>query len=159
MVLLWPYLGRLFTMLKYVEGKEFVSVEAQYKAIHLLQYLVTGKTQAPENELLLNKVFCNFPITEPVPFGVEFDPNELKMAEGLLQGVINNWPKMKTMSPAALRGSFLVREATIEENADKWILKVKKKPFDVLLKTLPWAFTFIKLPWVEKFISVEWPLL
>jgi hypothetical protein len=136
-----------------------VSVEAQYKAIHLLQYLATGKTQAPENELLLNKVFCKFPVTDPVPFGIEFSSDELKMAEGLLKGAINNWPKMKSMSPNSFRGSFLIREGTIEEVEDRWIIQVSKKPFDVLLKSLPWGFTFINLPWLQKFISVEWKLL
>ena len=159
LVLLWPYLSRLFKALKYVDKKEFVSIEAQYKAIHLLQYLATGKTQAPENELLLNKVFCKFPISEPVPFGVEFLPGELKMAEGLLMGAIKNWPKMKSMSPNSFRGSFLIREGTIEETEDRWLIHVTKKPFDVLLKSLPWGFTFINLPWLQKFVSVEWKLL
>jgi hypothetical protein len=158
LVLLWPYFSRLFSVLKYTKGKEFVSVEMQYKAIHILQYLATGKTQAPENELVLNKIFCNFPIAEPVPFGVEFDPNELKTAEGLLQGAINNWPKMKTMVPNSLRGSFLIREGMIEEAEDRWDLTVTKKPYDVLLSSIPWGYTFIKLPWLTKVVSVEWKL-
>ncbi len=158
LVLLWPYMSRLFSMLKYTEGKNFVNIETQYKAIHLLQYLATGRSEAPENELLLNKIICNFPITEPVPFGVEFTPDELKMAEGLLVGAIKNWPKMKNMSPNSLRGSFLIREGTIEELEDRWVLKVTKKAFDVLLKSLPWGYTFIKFPWLEKHISVEWKL-
>lgn len=159
MVLLWPYISRLFAMLKYVKKKEFVSEEAQHKAIHILQYLVTGKTEAPENELILNKILCNYPLTEPIPYGVEFDPEELKIAEGLLFGVIKNWPKMKTMQPNALRGSFLVREGTIKEEPERWLIKVQKKPFDVLLKTVPWGFTFIKLPWLQKFVSVEWQFI
>ncbi|BDS14504.1 contractile injection system tape measure protein [Aureispira anguillae] len=159
MVLLWPYIGRLFSMLGYVKKKEFVDIDAQYKAIHLLQYLVTGKTEAPENELLLNKIFCNFPITEPVPFGIEFTPDELKTAESLLGGVIHNWPKMKSMTPNSLRGSFLIREGTVKEEEGKWLLQVQKQTFDILLKTLPWSFTFIKFPWAEKFISVEWKLM
>lgn len=159
MVLLWPYLGRLFSMLGYVKNKEFVDIDAQYKAIHLLQYLVTGKTEAPENELLLNKIFCNFPITEPVPFGIEFSPDELKVAESLLGGVIQNWPKMKSMTPNSLRGSFLIRQGTVKEEEGKWFVKVEKQTFDILLKTLPWSFTFIRFPWAEKFISVEWKLM
>jgi len=158
LVLLWPYFSRLFSVLKYTNGKEFVSVEMQYKAIHILQYLATGKTQAPENELVLNKILCDFPITDPVPFGVEFDPNELKMAEGLLQGAINNWPKMKTMVPNSLRGSFLIREGIIKEEEDRWDLTVTKKPYDVLLSSIPWGYTFIKLPWLTKVVSVEWKL-
>ncbi|MGH1336991.1 MAG: contractile injection system tape measure protein [Aureispira sp.] len=159
MVLLSPYISRLFGMLGYTKGKEWVDIDAQYKAIHILQYLVTGKTEAPENELILNKVMCGFPVAEPVPFGVEFDPKELKIAEGLLLGVIKNWPRMNTLVPNSLRGSFLMREGTIKEGEAKWELKVQKKAFDILLKSIPWGYNFIRLPWNDYFITVEWKLL
>lgn len=159
MVLLWPYLSRLFGMLGYVKGKEWASVEAQHKAIHILQYLVTTKTEAPENELILNKVMCGYPVAEPVPFGIEFEEKELQIAESLLVGVIKNWPRMNTMVPNSLRGSFLIREGTIKEGEAKWELKVQKKPFDILLKSIPWGYNFIRLPWNDYFITVEWKLL
>ena len=125
---------------------------------NILQYLVNGNTNAPENELVLNKILCNFPITEPVPFSVDFDKKELEIAEGMLQGVINNWNKMKTLTPASLRGSFLIREGTIEEMPDNWFLKVKKATYDVLLQSLPWGYSFIQLPWLDKHLKVEWKL-
>lgn len=159
MVLLWPFIGRLFDMLGYVKDKKFVSEEAQYKGIHILQYLVTGRTEAPENELVLNKILCDFPVTSPVPFSVEFDPEELQGAESLLGGVLANWSKMKNMSPNSLRGSFLIRPGTINEEGDKWHLKVEKQTFDILLKSLPWSFSLIKFPWLEKFLTVEWKLM
>lgn len=159
MVLLYPFITRLFRMLGYVKGKEFVDVEAQYKAIHILQYVVTSRAQAPEHELLLNKVFCGFPITEPVPFGVEFTPQELQTGESLLKGVIQNWPKMKNMTPNSLRGSFLMREGTLKEEEGKWKVVIHKQTFDILLKSLPWGYNFIRFPWNEKFITVEWKLM
>ena len=159
MVLVWPFVSRLFDMLGYVKDKQFVSEEAQYKGIHILQYLVTGRTEAPENELVLNKVLCNFPVTNPVPFSVEFDPKELQAAESLLGGVISNWSKMKNMTPNSLRGSFLIRQGAIIEEEEKWNLKVERQTFDILLKSVPWSFSFIKFPWLEKFLSVEWKLL
>lgn len=159
LVLIWPYLSRLFGILKYTENKAFVSEETQLKAIHVLQYLATGKTEAPENELLLNKIFCGYPINEPVPFSVEFTPQELEIADGLLKGVLANWPKMKNMSPDALRTTFLMRTGTIKEEEDKWTLIVQKNAFDVLLKTVPWGFNFVKFSWAPKFVTVEWPLM
>ncbi len=159
MVLLWPYIGRLFGMLGYRKANEWVNEEAHHKAIHLLQYLVTGKTEAPENELVLNKVMLGYPISEPVPFGIEFDPKELQTAESLLMGVIKNWPRMKSLVPNSLRGSFLMREGTVKQVDTKWEVKVQKKPFDILLKSIPWGYNFIRLPWNEYFITVEWKLL
>jgi predicted nucleic acid-binding Zn-ribbon protein len=157
-VLLWPYFSRLFRMQNLIKGKTFVSEEAQFKAIHLIQYLATGQTVAPENELVFNKILCNVPLTTPVPLSVEFTPEELKQADGLLLGAAANWPKMKTMKPPAFRNTFLMREGTIEQEDEKWLINVTKKPFDILLKSLPWGFTFFKLPWLEKFVSVEWKL-
>lgn len=159
MVLIWPFVSRLFDMLGYVKNKNFVSEEAQHKAIHILQYLVTGKTEAPENELVLNKILCNYPVTSPVPFSIEFDPNELQAAESLLGGVIKNWAKMKNMTPNSLRGSFLIREGSVTEEEEKWNLVVERKTFDILLKSVPWSFSFIKFSWLEKFLNVEWKLM
>ncbi|CAA6829481.1 MAG: Unknown protein [uncultured Aureispira sp.] len=159
MVIVWPFVTRLFDMLGYVKDKTFVSEEAQYKAIHILQYLVTGRTEAPENELVLNKILCNFPVTEPVPYSIEFDPSELQAAESLLGGVIKNWSKMKNMTPNSLRGSFLIRQGAVKEEEDKWNLKVERQTFDILLKSVPWSFSFIKFPWLEKFLTVEWKLM
>jgi hypothetical protein len=159
MVLLAPYISRLFSMLGYYKKREWVDINAQYKAIHILQYLVTGKTEAPENELILNKVMCGFPVAEPVPFGIEFEPQELQFAESLLVGVIKNWPKMNKLVPNSLRGSFLIREGTLKESEAKWELKVQKRPFDILLKTIPWGYNFLRFPWNDYFITVEWKLL
>lgn len=159
MVLLYPFIGRLFNILGYVKDKKFVDVDAQHKAIHILQYLVTGRTEAPEHELLLNKVMCAYPIIEPVPFGIEFTEQELGTAESLLQGVIQNWTKMKSMTPNSLRGSFLVREGTLKEEETQWVVHVPKQTYDILLKSLPWGYSFIRFPWGEKFIVVDWKIM
>ena len=159
LVLLWPYFSRLFATLKYTENNKFITEESQHKAIHLLQFIANGNTSAPENELLLNKVFCAYPITEPIPFSMDFSEHELKVAESLMMGAIKNWPKMNTLTPASLRGTFLNREGTLVEEEEKWIVTVKKQTYDVLLKSVPWNFTFINLSWMSKSISVEWKLI
>jgi hypothetical protein len=117
-----------------------------------------GKTEHPENDLVLNKILCGLPLSTPVPMDVGLTEDELKVASGLLSGAIANWTKMKTMSPDSLRGTFLLREGTIKEEGDRWKLKAEKGSFDILLKTLPWAFNFVRYGWLQKFIMVEWPL-
>ncbi|MCH2044794.1 MAG: contractile injection system tape measure protein [Saprospiraceae bacterium] len=156
LVLLWPFFSRLFKMLKYVEKKEFVSDEALFKSIHLLQFLASGQTSTPENELLLNKVLCNTPLDTPIPLTMDFSEDELKIADSLLGGAVANWKQMSKMPAGALRGSFLMREGQLIEKEDRWMLEVNKGAFDIILKTLPWGFNLIKLPWMVKFLSVEW---
>jgi hypothetical protein len=158
LVILHPYYNRLFTTLNLTEKNKFVSEEAQIRAVHLLQYVATGKTEHPENDLVLNKILCGLPLNTPVPTDVGLTEEELKIASGLLSGAIANWPKLKTMSPDSLRGTFLLREGTIKEEADRWKLKVEKGSFDILLKTIPWAFNFVRYGWLQKFIMVEWQL-
>ncbi len=158
MVLLHAYYTRLFMALKMIDKGKFVSEEAQIRAVHMLQYIVTGQTSHPENELVLNKIMCGLPLSTPVPMDVGLTEEELKTCDSLLQGAINNWPRLKTMSPDALRGTFLVRDGSIEEEADRWKLKVEKGSFDMLLRTIPWGFTFIRYGWLDKFIMVEWEI-
>jgi hypothetical protein len=158
MVLLHAYYTRLFMALKMIEKGKFVSEEAQIRAVHMLQYIVTGQTSHPENELVLNKILCGLPLSTPVPMDVGLTEEELKTCDSLLQGAINNWPRLKTMTPNALRGTFLVRDGSIEEEADRWKLKVEKGSFDMLLRTIPWGFTFIRYGWLDKFVMVEWEI-
>jgi hypothetical protein len=158
LVILHPYYNRLFTTLNLVVKNKFVNVEAQIRAVHLLQFIATGKTEHPENELVLNKIICGLPLDTPVPMDVGLTEDELRVASGLLSGAIANWPRMKTMSPDSLRGTFILREGTIKEESDRWKLFVEKGSFDIMLKTIPWAFTFVRMGWMPKFIMVEWPL-
>lgn len=158
MVLLHAYYTRLFMALKMIEKGKFVSEEAQIRAVHMLQYIVTGQTSHPENELVLNKILCGLPLSTPVPMDIGLSESELKTCDSLLQGAINNWPRLKTMTPDALRGTFLVRDGSIEEEADRWKLKVEKGSFDMLLRTTPWGFTFVRYGWIDKFVMVEWEI-
>ncbi len=157
-VLLSPYFNRLFTMTNLLEKNKFVSEDAQIRAVHLLQYVAVGKTENPENELVLNKIICGLPLDTPVPIDVGLTDEEKNACAALLQGAINNWPRMKTMTPDALRGTFIVREGSLNEEADRWKLKVERGSFDMLLRTIPWGFTFIRHGWMPKFIMVDWEL-
>lgn len=156
LVVISPYITRLYDVLGYTNDSKFVDDDAQFRAIHLLQYVATGQIQTPENELVLNKILCNYPIASPVPLTMDFSEKELGVANGLLIGVTKNWAAVGNMSPNGLRGSFIVRDGTLEEATDRWNMKVTRQVFDILLKSIPWGYTFVKLPWMEKFVSVDW---
>ena len=156
LVILSPYLPRYFDVLGLVKNKMWVSIEAQYKGVHLLQYLANKQLETPENELVLNKIICGLPVNAPIPLTVEFTDAELKFSESLLQGAINNWARLKSMSPDAMRNTFLIRNGRLIEEADRWKVSVDKAALDVLLRTITWGFTFLRYPWFEKPIFVEW---
>lgn len=156
LVLISPYITRLYDVLGYTKDSKFIDDDAQFRAIHLLQYVATGQVQTPENELVLNKILCNYPIASPIPLTMDFSEKELGVANGLLIGVTKNWTAVNNMSPNGLRNSFVIRDGTLEDAADRWYMKVTRQVFDILLKSIPWGYTFVKLPWMAKFVSVDW---
>ena len=155
-VIVWPYLDRFFKMLKMTEKGAFKTEEDAVRAVHLIQYLVTGSNETPEHELLLNKILCGIKLATPVPLQIELTDKEKETSDLMLKGVMQNWEKLKSSSIDAMREGFFVRQGFVEEKDDFWELEVEKKTIDILLKSLPWGFGTVKLPWMSKRMIVNW---
>ena len=157
LVLAGAYLERLFGMLGLAEREAFVSPEAAERAVHLLQYLATGRTGTPEPLLVLNKVLCGMPLGTPVRREFEITPQESQAIDGLLTAMIAHWKILGHTSIAGLRESFLQREGRLSFNEeDGWQLQVEPRSFDMLLDQLPWGYSLQKLPWMKEALHVEW---
>ena len=156
LVLLWPYLSRLFGMLEMLENRKFKDEETAVRAVHLLQYLVQGHTEAPEYHLVLNKILCGISTAHPLLREVALTENETKLGDNLLYGVTQNWSMLSNSSIDTLRETFLQREGRLVNKADSWSLKVETKSYDMMLDTLPWSISTIMLSWMEKVLYVEW---
>ena len=156
LVLLGPYISRLFTMLSLTHQGKFIDDNTQEKALHVLQYLVNGQQDSPEFQLSLNKILCGMNTAKPLKYHPELTAEDMAMAEGLLAGVIQNWPSIGNTSLDGLRQTFLQREGVITLEKEAWKLRIKPTAFDVLLDSLPWSFTVIKFPWMERVLHVEW---
>jgi hypothetical protein len=157
LVLAGAYLERLFGMLGLAEREAFVSPEATERAVHLLQYLATGRTGTPEPLLVLNKVLCGMPIGTPVWREFEITPQESQAIDGLLTAMIAHWKILGHTSIAGLRESFLQREGRLSfDEEDGWQLHVEPRSFDMLLDQLPWGYSLQKLPWMKEALHVEW---
>lgn len=156
LVLLHPFLSPYFTRLGLLESKEFTGEAAQYRAVHLLQYLVDGLEEHPEQELALNKLLCGLPVDEPVPLRLTLTDQEKEVSDELLHVVRVQWEKLKNTSIEGLRVSFLQRPGALTEMEEGWKLRVEQRTYDVLLQTLPWGLGMIKLSWMKKIIYTEW---
>jgi hypothetical protein len=156
LVILWPYLGRLFTRLGLSDGKTFLGEEELSRAIRLTEYLVTGKTEMEEHQLALNKLLCGAALDFQVPASIELTPEEEELCGKMLQGIIRNWEKMKTTRPNTFRETFLKREARLYKLEDRWELVVARKPYDMLLDSLPWNISMIQLSWMPERLVVHW---
>lgn len=155
LIILHPFLKYFFEGLGLIENDQFTNANSLHKAVHLLQYTVTQELQNSEEQLVLNKLLCGMPVSEPIPLEVELAKEELEECENLLKAILSQWTVLKTDSPDALRKSFLNREGMLSYGSG-WTLKVERTTLDILLDKLPWAISLIKLPWNREILYVEW---
>lgn len=154
LILCWPFLSVLFSRLKLSSGG-IIPLESQDRAVFLLQYLAFGHCDFPEYELVLNKILVGMKSSQHLE-KVELTSEEKNMAESLLQGMKNNWEKMKNASVEAIRETFLQREGVLEFGSASIILRVPKTGVDVLLDSISWNISVVRLPWMEKSLEVKW---
>lgn len=156
LVLLWPFLTRYFEMLGLVTEGNFVDDRARSRAVYLLQFLASGSHEAPEHELLLNKLLCGMPAAVSPEFVDAPDEQAINNGLSLLRAVTQRWEKLKNTSVDGLRETFLMREGRLLLHEDKVTLTVSHKAYDMLLDSLPWSYSMIKLPWMQKMLFVQW---
>jgi hypothetical protein len=155
-VILWPYLGHFFQMLDMLDNGRFRSAVEQQRGVHLLEYLVSGRIDAPEEQLLLPKLLCGLDGTDVLEAAGPLSERERDAAAGLLAAVIAHWQRLGNTSADGLRETFLRRPARLRRKDADWQLDVPARPFDVLMSGLPWALSMIRLPWMKGVLWVHW---
>lgn len=156
LVIVFPFLQQLFERLELMKEGVFISAAAAYRAVHILQYVVTGETGHPEYHLALNKLLCGVAGSRPLERNVEVSDDEKAVCDGMLSAIIQQWTIVNNSSIEAIRESFLQRGGRITAGDDAWRLVVEKKGIDVLMDHLPWPISVIRLPWMEKPLYVTW---
>ncbi|QPI48919.1 hypothetical protein IV454_26045 [Massilia antarctica] len=155
-VLAGPYLPRLFAMVGLTEGARFKNAEAAERAVHLVQFIVSGQTDCPEYQLGLNKVLCGLKLSAPIVREIVPTGEEREAVDTMLRAMIAHWKTIGNTSPDGLRQAFLQRPGSMHLKDDAWRLKVEAGSFDMLLDALPWSFSVIRHPWMERAVHVEW---
>lgn len=154
LVLLHPFLPRLFQALGIADQDRFLDPE---RALCLLHYLATGQCLTPEYELALPKILCGVQLPAPVGTNSALSALEKEEAGALLEAVIGHWEALRNSSPDELRGVFLLRPGKLSRRDDgDWLLQVEPQACDILLDKLPWGYSAIKLPWMKRMLWVEW---
>jgi hypothetical protein len=156
LVIVIPYVQRLFGILELTVDGKFVSDEAAERAVHLLQYVVTGEESTPEYQLVLNKLLCGIHGGTPIVPGISVTDKEKTIIEQMLNGVITHWSALGKTSIAGLRETFLQRQGHLSHQDEAWHLKIPQKSFDMLLDRLPWSFAMNRMPWMAKPLNVTW---
>jgi hypothetical protein len=156
LVLLFPFLTTAFQRLGWVHAGQFISQDAQVRAVHFLQYTVNGKEAHPEHELALNKVLCNLPLEEPVPAELTLKDEEKQLSHELLKVVLQQWERMSNSSIEGFQAAFLSRQGALWETEEAWYLRVEQRGYDVILQTLPWGLGMARTSWMNKTLYTEW---
>ncbi|MCP5003941.1 MAG: hypothetical protein GY941_08330 [Planctomycetes bacterium] len=151
-----PYFPRLFSAMGFDEKLRDNDFETAERCSHLLQYMVNRSVETPEYELALNKILCGISPGLPIIKGIKITQSEEEFIEGLIKGMIQNWPIIGNTSVEGFRQSFLLREGRLRFTENEWVLKVAPKPYDMLLDNVPWSFSMIKHSWMQNIVSVDW---
>ena len=158
LVLLAPYLPALFERTGCIEKGVFANEESQRKALAVLKYAAYGNYAEPPKDAALMNLLCNLPVS-PVLYADELpkvSDSEKELIDSLLNAVIANWKAVGHMSPDGLRGTYFVRNGTLETAGASDMLTVETKTFDILLDKLPWGYSMIKHSWMKKVLNVKW---
>ncbi|HVG46490.1 MAG TPA: contractile injection system tape measure protein, partial [Longimicrobium sp.] len=161
LVLASPFLPHLFASLGLLgEGEDgrprLRDAEAVSRGVHLLQYLVDGRTDTPEPALALNKVLCGVPLATPVDASIQMTGEEQATCDQLLAAMLARWEAIRGTSVAGLRETFLQREGRLNGAEGGWKLTVQRKTVDVLVDQVPWSISVVLHRWMPAPLHVTW---
>lgn len=161
LVLTAPFLPHLFGALDfYVEREDGRPVlrdrESASRAVHLLQYLVDGRTWAPEPLLVLNKILCGMPVGAPVAREIEPTDDEQEICDKLLRSMLASWTAIANTSADGLRETFLRRAGKLLRVSDGWKLEVQRRTVDFLVDEVPWNHSVICHRWMPGPLYISW---
>lgn len=155
-VLAAPYIPTMFQRTGLTEQGQFVSDSARQQGVLLLQELACGDHEAPEYQLMLDKVLCGMPLETPLYPAMELPTAAKSLITGMLNAILQHWKALGSTSIDGLRTTFIQRHGLLTEQDDNWQLVVTPGTFDMLLDRLPWSFQTIKYPWMDKPLFVSW---
>jgi hypothetical protein len=156
LIILSPFLGTLFQKCGLTEEGHFRNKESKARAVQLLDYAATGNNNSQEYELVIPKVLCGIPMSEPIDISFQLNDDDQQLVDDLLMAVTQQWHGMENTSINALRETFLQRDGMLEELEEHFYIKVEQRGYDILLDRIPWNINTIKLSWIEKLIQIEW---
>ena len=158
MIIIWPFLSTLCSKLGLLEGKTFIDDHSLQKAVLMLHYIVFGDEKFEESNLILNKILCGVSPDFFVDTSLRLNEMEKSIGDQLLNAVTKNWEKLNNTSVKGLRESFLQRAGVIKKTENNYTLTVETKPFDLLLKTIPWNIMMIQTSFMDSRLLVEWKI-
>ncbi|KAA0129340.1 hypothetical protein FY557_05430 [Chryseobacterium sp. SN22] len=155
LILIHPFIKTLFEHCGLLDPETRQLLDPELGA-HLLHYIATGKTNAPEYDMVFEKFLCNIPAHRPISRHIKLSRKHKTEAKNVIESVLHNWSPMKNSSAALLQNEFFRRPGKLVVTDYDYTLTVERKTQDILLDKLAWGIGLVKLPWKEKFMYVNW---
>jgi hypothetical protein len=150
-----PYFQFLFDQCHLLDRGDFKDERSRARAVVLMHYAVTGSADYREEDCPLYKLLCGLPMNA-VTAAVKLKSKEKKLVNEMLFVLTTHWPVIRNSTPDEVRGNWLVRDGRLLEHEDFWELKVERKPYDILLESLPFTLSPVKFSWMSKRLSINW---
>lgn len=154
LILIHPFLKTLFEHCNLFDSNNNKLLNPELCA-HLLHYIATGKTNAPEYDMAFEKFLCNIPLHQSINRHIKLTRKHKAEAKNVIESVQHNWSAMKKSSVELLQNEFFQRPGKLVIDND-YTLTVERKTQDILLEKLGWGIGFVKLPWQDQFIFINW---
>jgi len=155
LILIHPFMKTFFEHCDLLDPKTQQLTDPELCA-HLLHYIATGKTNAPEYDMVFEKFLCTIPVNQTINRHIKLSRKHKTQAKNVIESVQHNWNPMKKSSAALLQNEFFQRSGKLVFTDHDCTLIVERKAQDILLDKLGWGLGLVKLPWQEKFIFVNW---
>ncbi len=158
-LLLWPLLPQLFSLLGLWAEEHFVSDAARWQAVHCLDRLVRGEPNPTEERLTLNQMLCGVSCSASVPpTTTPLNLLQLQQIDDWLAAIGQQLPGWQKLSLTDIRQLFLQRSGEISTEGAVLQISVWPEPWDFLLRDWPWPMTLASFPWTEQPLTIVWPL-
>lgn len=158
LLLLWPLLPQLFSLLGLWEKEQFVSDAARWQAVYGLDRLVWGGVNPTEERLTLNQVLCGVSCSTSVPPPTLLSLLQLQQIDGWLTAIGQQLAGWQKLSLTDIRQLFLQRVGEISTEGVVPQINVWPEPYDFLLRDWPWPMTLASFPWTEQPLAIVWPI-
>ncbi|WP_153043638.1 contractile injection system tape measure protein [Xenorhabdus sp. KK7.4] len=154
-MILWPLLPTFFRTFDLLEKNQFVSLEAQRKAVCLLDWLIWAEEEIPVWRLTLNKILCGLPMHDNALW-LTPEPEQKIAINQWLEKTVVQLPAWKKMGVNDVRHLFLQRSGELNELNGLINIHIKPEVYDVLISEWPWPINIAHFSWLKYPITITW---
>lgn len=153
-IFLHPYLNELFNAFNLLESKGFKNIEAQIKAVYLLNYLATYQTESEEEDFQFFKLLVGLDSELFIVPNFDLNDEEKQTCKHILEKLVEEWSILKSTSIKTVQRNFLQRRGIIKIEDKTIDIYLERSAFDILLDHFPYNYSLIKLRWFDKLICI-----